>query len=314
MVDGGGKRSGSHGDRESIVNRRSILLGSTSLATAAALGSGVQIRTAQAQQPSASAGRPPNILVIWGDDIGTWNISHNNRGMMGYKTPNIDRIASEGVAFTDYYAQQSCTAGRAAFISGMRAGAHGHDQGRHARRQGRLAEDRRRPWPRVLKSQGLRHRPVRQEPPGRPRRAPADHARLRRVLRQPLSPQRRGRAGEPRLSERHEAANGKTSSKKFGPRGVIKSKADGKGGQTIENTGPLTKKRMETIDDETSRPRKDFITRQAKAGKPFFCWWNAHAHALPHAREGRAQRHLRARTSTATAWSSTTCTSASCSS
>ena len=60
----------------------------------------------------------PNILVIWGDDIGTWNISHNNRGMMGYKTPNIDRIAREGVGFTDYYAQQSCTAGRAAFISG----------------------------------------------------------------------------------------------------------------------------------------------------------------------------------------------------
>ena len=69
---------------------------------------------AQAQSDNAK----PNILVIWGDDIGTWNISHNNRGMMGYRTPNIDRIASEGVAFTDYYAQQSCTAGRAAFISG----------------------------------------------------------------------------------------------------------------------------------------------------------------------------------------------------
>jgi arylsulfatase A-like enzyme len=64
------------------------------------------------------AQKKPNILVIWGDDIGTWNISHNNRGMMGYKTPNIDRIAKEGVGFTDYYAQQSCTAGRAAFISG----------------------------------------------------------------------------------------------------------------------------------------------------------------------------------------------------
>jgi arylsulfatase len=67
---------------------------------------------------TAMAAKQPNILVIWGDDIGTWNISHNNRGMMGYKTPNIDRIANEGVAFTDYYAQQSCTAGRAAFISG----------------------------------------------------------------------------------------------------------------------------------------------------------------------------------------------------
>ena len=61
--------------------------------------------------------KQPNILVIWGDDIGTWNISHNNRGMMGYSTPNIDRIAREGVAFTDYYGQQSCTAGRAAFYA-----------------------------------------------------------------------------------------------------------------------------------------------------------------------------------------------------
>jgi arylsulfatase A-like enzyme len=67
---------------------------------------------------ASKAADKPNILVIWGDDIGTWNISHNNRGMMGYKTPNIDRIAKEGVGFTDYYAQQSCTAGRAAFISG----------------------------------------------------------------------------------------------------------------------------------------------------------------------------------------------------
>ena len=70
-----------------------------------------------AASPAFAQGKP-NILVIWGDDIGTWNISHNNRGMMGYQTPNIDRIAREGVAFTDYYAQQSCTAGRAAFISG----------------------------------------------------------------------------------------------------------------------------------------------------------------------------------------------------
>src|SRR5262245_57284139 len=67
---------------------------------------------------SEKDGKKPNILVIWGDDIGTWNISHNSRGMMGYMTPNIDRIAREGVSFTDYYGQQSCTAGRAAFIGG----------------------------------------------------------------------------------------------------------------------------------------------------------------------------------------------------
>ena len=84
------------------------------LGLCAALTSSVQ-RPVAAQQPATDR---PNVLVIWGDDIGTWNISHNNRGMMGYKTPNIDRIAREGVSFTDYYAQQSCTAGRAAFISG----------------------------------------------------------------------------------------------------------------------------------------------------------------------------------------------------
>ena len=72
---------------------------------------------ATAQQPAAGA-KKPNILVIWGDDIGTWNVSHNSRGMMGYRTPNIDRIAREGVSFTDYYGQQSCTAGRAAFLGG----------------------------------------------------------------------------------------------------------------------------------------------------------------------------------------------------
>jgi arylsulfatase A-like enzyme len=110
-------------------------------------------------------------------------------------------------------------------------------------------------------------------------------------------------------------ANGKTFRETFGPRGVLRCKADGKGGQTIENLGPLTKKRMETIDDESMAAAKDFITRQAKAGKPFFCWWNGTAHALPHPREGRAHRNLAGRTmNTATAWSSTTCTSANCSS
>ncbi len=87
--------------------------------------------------------KKPNILVIWGDDIGTWNISHNNRGMMGYRTPNIDRIARDGVGFTDYYGQQSCTAGRAAFIGGIGAGPQRHDQSRSAGRERGLAENRR---------------------------------------------------------------------------------------------------------------------------------------------------------------------------
>ncbi len=135
-----------------------------------------------------------------GDDIGYWNISAYNRGMMGYRTPNIDRIANEGAIFTDYYAQQSCTAGRAAFITGQSPIRTGllkvglpsaqeglSDKGPDARRAAQAA--------------GLRDRPVRQEPSRRPQRIPADRARLRRVLRQSLSPQRRRGAGEPGLSE-----------------------------------------------------------------------------------------------------------------
>jgi len=119
--------------------------------------------------PAAAAQQQkPNILVIMGDDIGYWNISAYNRGQMGYRTPNIDRIANEGAIFTDYYGQQSCTAGRAAFITGqspMRTG---------------------------LLKVGL---------PAAKERIPADRSRLRRILRQPLSPQCRGRARAPGLSQ-----------------------------------------------------------------------------------------------------------------
>ena len=88
------------------------------------------------------ATKQPNILILWGDDIGIWNISYHSRGMMGYRTPNIDRIANEGVNFTDYYSQQSCTAGRACFITGQNPHPHRPHQGRHARRYGWLAEGR----------------------------------------------------------------------------------------------------------------------------------------------------------------------------
>src|SRR5262245_190496 len=96
------------------LSRRDVLLAGTAIAAAtAALATAPAIRTANAQP----AGGKPNILVIFGDDIGYWNVSAYNRGMMGYRTPNIDRIAREGAIFTDLYAQQSCTAGRAAFIT-----------------------------------------------------------------------------------------------------------------------------------------------------------------------------------------------------
>ena len=146
------------------------------------------------------ATKQPNILIIWGDDIGWYNVSAYNHGVMGYRTPNIDRVAREGAMFTDWYGQQSCTAGRAAFITGQspirtgltKVGLPGADQGLRA--QG--PDDRR-----AAQAAGLCHRPVRQEPPGRQERVPAHRPRLRRVLRQPVPPERRGRAGEPRLPE-----------------------------------------------------------------------------------------------------------------
>ena len=187
--------------------------------------------------------------------------------MMGYRTPNIDRIAKEGAIFTDHYAQQSCTAGRAAFITGQIVLPHRPAEGRPAGREGRALRegpDARRP----AQAAGLRHRPVRQEPPRRPQRVPADRPRVRRVLRQPLPPQRRGRAGEPRLPEEP-----RVQEAKFGPRGVLKCKASDKddptedprfgrvGKQTIEDTGPLTKKRMETVDEE-------FLGARARLHRP----------------------------------------------
>ena len=135
----------------------------------------------------------PNILVIWGDDIGITNLSCYSNGLMGYRTPNIDRIANEGMRFTDYYGEQSCTAGRAAFITGQcvfrtglsKVGLPGADMGCAPRiRRSRSCSSR---W--------ATDRPVRQESPRRPGRVPADQPRVRRVLRQPLPPERRRGAG-----------------------------------------------------------------------------------------------------------------------
>ena len=110
---------GDRSNSSNTLNRRNILLGGTTLAAASTIGSGYSIRTAQAQQQSAPSGSKPNILVIWGDDIGQTDISAYSLGLMGFRTPNIDRIAREGMIFTDYYGEQSCTAGRAAFITGQ---------------------------------------------------------------------------------------------------------------------------------------------------------------------------------------------------
>ena len=239
---------------------------STSLAVALLLWGG----TAVAQTGGA---KKPNILVIWGDDIGTWNISHNSRGMMGYQTPSIDRIANEGLSFTDYYAQQSCTAGRAAFIGGSVPVRSGMTKvGLPSAKEGWQKTDV--TMATVLKSQGYATGQFGKNHQGdRDEHLPTMHG-----FDEFLGNLYHLNAEEEPENEDYPAdmvlANGKTFKQVYGPRGVLHTWADGKGGQKIEDTGPLTKKRMETIDDETVAAAKDFITRQVKAGVPFFVWWN----------------------------------------
>jgi arylsulfatase len=205
----------------------------------------------------------PNILVIWGDDIGTWNISHNNRGMMGYRTPNIDRIAREGVSFTDYYGQQSCTAGRAAFLGGnvpvrtgmTKVGLPGAKEG-WQKTDVTIAT--------VMKSLGYATGQFGKNHQGdRDEHLPSQHGFDEFFgnlyhLNAEEEPENLDYPKNPEFRKR------------FGPRGVIRSYADGR----VQDTGPLTKKRMETVDEETLAAAKDFIQRQVRAGKPFFCWWN----------------------------------------
>ncbi len=221
----------------------------------------------------------PNILVIWGDDIGISNISAYSSGLMGYTTPNIDRLASEGIRFLQYYAEQSCTAGRAAFCTGQ-----------HGIRTG-------------LTKVGFPGAPM-----GMSQLDPSIGGLLKNLG------YATGQFGKNHLGDRNESlptANGfdefygnlyhlnaeeepelpdypkdPAYRAKYGPRGVLKCTATntedntvdprfGKvGKQKIEDTGPLTKKRMETVDDETVAAAIDFIKRQKAAGKPFFCWWN----------------------------------------
>jgi arylsulfatase len=223
----------------------------------------------------------PNILVIWGDDIGITNISHNNRGMIGYATPNIDRIANEGISFTDYYGQQSCTAGRAAFVGGtvpLRTGMT--KVGLPGAKEGWQESDI--TIAAVLKEQGYATGQFGKNHFGdRDEHLPTNHGFDEFFgnlyhLNAEEEPEHRDYPGDMVLP------NGKTFREQYGPRGVIKASADGK----IENTGPLTRKRMETIDDETVAAAKDFIQRQHKAGKPFFCWWNGtRMHFRTHVKE-----------------------------
>jgi arylsulfatase len=225
-------------------------------------------------QSARAEDKKPNVLVIWGDDIGTWNLSFNNRGMMGYRTPNIDRIATEGVSFTDYYGQQSCTAGRAAFLSGACPVRSGMTKvGLPGAKEGWQKTDV--TIATVMKSLGYATGQYGKNHQGdRDEHLPTLHG----------FDEYFGSLYHLNASEEPEnvdypkdlkLANGKSFIEQFGPRGVLRCKADGKGGQTFEDTGQLTRKRMETIDAETLAAAKDFIKRQKDAGKPFFCWWNA---------------------------------------
>lgn len=263
MSDDG--RTGSKGSK-----RRNLLLGGSALSVLGTVGLGGP-QLAQAQQtpqrpatPPAVGGRKPNILVIFGDDVGQSNISAYTFGLMGYKTPNIDRLAKEGAMFTDYYAEQSCTAGRSTFITGQatlrtglsKVGVPGAKAGLQAR-DVTIAEALK-PMGYATGQFGKNHLGDRDE------FLPTAHGFDEFFgnlyhLNAEEEPEQRTYPRDPEFR------------KKFGPRGVIRSSADGK----IEDTGPLTKKRMETIDDETSAAAIDFMDRQVKASKPFFCWFNS---------------------------------------
>jgi len=226
-----------------------------------------------------AAGKQPNILIIWGDDIGQANISAYTMGVVGYRTPNIDRVAREGMIFTDYYGEQSCTAGRSTFITGQsvlrtglsKVGIPGASVGLDAK-DPTLAE--------LLKPLGY---------------ATGQFGKNHLGDKNEFLPTVHGfdefygnlyHLNAEEEPEDEDYPNDPTFRKMFLPRGVLHSWASDKddptvegrngkiGKQRIQDTGPLTRKRMETVDDETVAAAIKFMEAQRQAGKPFFCWWN----------------------------------------
>jgi len=220
-----------------------------------------------ATSSATAATDKPNILVVWGDDIGQSNISAYTHGMVGYKTPNIDRIANEGMTFTDYYGEQSCTAGRSSFITGQSVFRTGLSKvGLPGAKEGMSEKD-----PSIaslLKTHGYATGQFGKNHLGdRDEHLPTNHGFDEFFgnlyhLNAEEEPENEDYFKDPELK------------KKFGPRGVIHSWANPDGTQKIEDTGPLTKKRMETVDDETSDAALAFIEKAQKEGKPWFIWWS----------------------------------------
>jgi len=222
---------------------------------------------------ASQAQERPNILVVWGDDIGNTNISANTHGLMGYRTPNIDRVAAEGMRFTDYYAEQSCTAGRASFILGQSVFRSGLSKvGLPGAKNGSHPDDP--TIARLLKGRGYMTGQFGKNHLGdRDEHLPTMHGFDEFFgnlyhLNAEEEPENEDYPGDAIMPD------GRTFREKFGPRGVIHSWANGDGTQRIEDTGPLSKERMETVDDETSARAIEWIREQHEAGKPWFCWWN----------------------------------------
>ena len=280
-----------------FLKRAFLTIGLLAIATPAARVHPASALRAQTQAPK------PNILVIFGDDIGVSNVSAYSMGLMGYRTPNIDRIAKEGMVFTDYYAEQSCTAGRSAFITGIatlrtglsKVGAPGATQGLQAK-DPTIAE--------LLKPLGY---------------ATGQFGKNQLGDRNEFLPTVHGfdeffgnlyHLNAEEEPEDFNYPNDPQFKSLLGPRGVLHTWATDRddpteqgrfgriGRQRIEDTGALTRKRMETIDDETSAAAMDFMDRQVRASKPFFVWMNAtRMHFRTHVRaDHRDKPGLTART------------------
>jgi arylsulfatase A-like enzyme len=246
--------------------------------------------TTTAGATSSSSGKKPNIVIIWGDDVGQSNISAYSMGVMGYRTPNIDRIAREGMIFTDYYGEQSCTAGRASFITGQHGMRTGLTKvGLPGASLGLSAKDP--TIANLLKAQGYATAQIGKNHLGdRNEFLPTAHGFDEFFgnlyhLNAEEEPELRDYPKDPAFRA------------KYGPRGVLDCKATttdnetvdprfGKvGKQTIKDTGPLTRKRMETIDDDIAARSVDFLERKSKEGQPFFLWVNfTHMHLRTHAK------------------------------